>query len=99
MTDSSYSINYKNIIYMIVDHKSKISKFISTTKTTSAIKTAEIFCKNIYKDFSMLVSITFDKDSKFTFNFWIEMFKLLDVKLSMTSTKYLESDEQLKRIM
>ena len=64
-----YSVNHKDAIYIVIDQKSKITKFIFTTKTTSIAKIAELFCKNIYKDFGIPASIIVDRDSKFTFNF------------------------------
>ena len=69
MTNLPYLINYKDIIYIVIDQKSKITKFILTTKIFNIAKIAKLFCKNIYKDFGIPVSITFDQDSKFTFNF------------------------------
>ncbi|GJV72837.1 retrotransposon protein, putative, unclassified [Tanacetum coccineum] len=55
---------------------------------------AQAFLDNIYKLHGMPGSIVFDKDKVFISTFWKELFKLLHVKLLMSTAYHLQTDGQ-----
>ncbi|KAK3020048.1 hypothetical protein RJ639_003361 [Escallonia herrerae] len=64
------------IILVVIDRLSKYASFIATTKYCSAEDTAQLFFKYVVKYWGMPQDIVSDRDSRFTGNFWTELFKL-----------------------
>ncbi|KAK3018425.1 hypothetical protein RJ639_003446 [Escallonia herrerae] len=60
----------------------------------SAEDTAQLFFKYVVKYWGMPQDIVSDRDSRFTGNFWTELFKLFRSQLSMSSSYHPESDGQ-----
>ncbi|KAK3021216.1 hypothetical protein RJ639_046635 [Escallonia herrerae] len=84
-------------ILVVVDRFSKYASFIATPKYCSAEDTAQLFFKYVVKYWGMPQDIVSDRDSRFTGNFWTELFKLLGSQLSMSSSYHPESDGQTER--
>ncbi|KAK3026584.1 hypothetical protein RJ639_041604 [Escallonia herrerae] len=63
----------------------------------SAEDTAQLFFKYVVKYWGMPQDIVSDRDSRFTGNFWTELFKLFGSQLSMSSSYHPESDGQTER--
>ncbi|KAK3035048.1 hypothetical protein RJ639_034838 [Escallonia herrerae] len=59
--------------------------------------TAQLFFKYVVKYWGMPQDIVSDRDSRFTGNFWTELFKLFGSQLSMSSSYHPESDGQTER--
>ncbi|KAK3029414.1 hypothetical protein RJ639_039758 [Escallonia herrerae] len=81
-------------ILVVVDQFSKYANFIATPKYCSAEDTAQLFFKYVVKYWGMPQDIVSDRDSRFTENFWTELFKLFGSQLSMSSSYHPESDGQ-----
>ncbi|KAK3040841.1 hypothetical protein RJ639_029185 [Escallonia herrerae] len=77
-------------ILVVVDRFSKYASFIAALKYCSAEEKAQLFFKYV----GMPQDIVSDRDSRFTGNFWTELFKLLGSQLSMSSSYHPESDGQ-----
>ncbi|KAK2992374.1 hypothetical protein RJ640_018293 [Escallonia rubra] len=75
----------------------KYASFIVVPKYCSAEDTAQLFFKYVVKYWGMPQDIVSDQDSRFTGNFWTELFKLFGSQLSMGSSYHLESDGQTER--
>ncbi|KAK2979456.1 hypothetical protein RJ640_015085 [Escallonia rubra] len=84
-------------ILVVVDRFSKYASFIATPKYCSAEDTAQLFLKYVVKYWGMPQDIVSDRDSRFTGNFWTELFKLFGSQLSMSSSYHPESDGQTER--
>ncbi|KAK3010615.1 hypothetical protein RJ639_010791 [Escallonia herrerae] len=84
-------------ILVVVDRFSKYASFIATPKYCSAEDTAQLFFKYVVKYWGMPQDIVSDRDSRFTGNFWTELFKLFGSQLSMSSSYHPESDGQTER--
>ncbi|KAL0381292.1 UNVERIFIED_CONTAM: hypothetical protein Sangu_0193500 [Sesamum angustifolium] len=56
--------------------------------------TTHLFFKHVVKYWDLLKDIISDRNSHFTGFFWIELFKLLESKLSMSSSYHPQSDGQ-----
>ncbi|KAK3008977.1 hypothetical protein RJ639_015387 [Escallonia herrerae] len=84
-------------ILVVVDRFSKYVSFIATPKYCSAEDTAQLFFKYVVKYWGVPQDIVSDRDSRFTGNFWTELFKLFGSQLSMSSSYHPESDGQMER--
>ena len=59
---------------------------------------AKIYMQEISKLHGVPKTIVFDRDSKFTLNFWKGLFKGFRKKLNFSKTYHLESDGQTERV-
>ncbi|GJZ40265.1 suppressor of mec-8 and unc-52 protein homolog 1 [Tanacetum coccineum] len=84
----------KNVIMVVVDRLSKYSHFISLVHPFNAPRIAQVFLDNIYKLHGLLESIVSDRDKVFISVFWKELFKLLHVKLLMSTAYHQQTDCQ-----
>ncbi|KAK3028694.1 hypothetical protein RJ639_038073 [Escallonia herrerae] len=84
-------------ILVVVDRFSKYASFIATPKYCSAEDTTQLFFKYVVKYWGMPQDIVSDQDSRFTGNFWTELFKLFGSQLSMSSSYHPESDGRMER--
>ncbi|KAK2977850.1 hypothetical protein RJ640_017050 [Escallonia rubra] len=84
-------------ILVVVDRFSKYASFIATPKYCSAEDTSQLFFKYVVKYWGMPQDIVSDRDSRFTGNFWTELFKLFRSQLSLSSSYHPESDGQTER--
>ncbi|KAK3036585.1 hypothetical protein RJ639_031202 [Escallonia herrerae] len=84
-------------ILVVVDRFSKYASFIATPKYCSAEDTTQLFFKYVVKYWGMPQDIVGDRDSRFTGNFWTELFKLFGSQLSMSSSYHPESGGQTER--
>ncbi|KAL0463297.1 UNVERIFIED_CONTAM: Transposon Tf2-11 polyprotein [Sesamum latifolium] len=83
-------------IIVVVDRLSKYATFTAVPKHVTTEGTAHLFFKHIVKYWG-LPSIVSDRDSHFTGVFWIELFKILGSKLSMSSSYHPQSNGQTER--
>lgn len=59
---------------------------------------AHLFLTNVVKLWGVPQSIFSDKDSRFTWKFWMELFNLLDLTLHFSSRFHPQSDRQTERM-
>ena len=73
---------------MVMVHKlTKASHFIPVKSTHKTDDIAKIFMKDIFKSHELPKAVVFDRDAKFTSNFWKGFFADLGTKLNF-STAY-----------
>ncbi|KAK3038007.1 hypothetical protein RJ639_029958 [Escallonia herrerae] len=82
---------------VVVDRFSKYASFIVTPKYCSAEDTMQLFFKYVVKYWGMPQDIVGDRDSRFTKNFWTELFKLFGSQLLMSLSYHPESNGQTER--
>ena len=75
ITDLPYSIDKTtgvvyDLILVIIDQYTKISKYTLYKKTTSIEDLTDLFLKNWFKDQGLLTNIISDQGSVFTSKFW-----------------------------
>ncbi len=83
ITDLSSS-KWKEVVYdlilMIVNHYTKMTRYLSTKKTLTVVELAELFFKKIALRYETSSDIVIDKDSLFISAFWSEICYHVKVK-------------------
>jgi hypothetical protein len=85
-------------IWVIVDRLTKLARFIPTRTTVKAQELAYQFVNELFRFYGLPMDIVSDRDSKFTSDFWTQVFKKLETNLSMSSTDHPQSDGQTERV-
>ena len=85
-------------IMVVVDNLTKASHFILVNPTYKVDAIANIFMKEIFKLHGLPKEIVFDRDVKFTSNFWKGLFVDLGTKLNFSTTYHPQTDGQTKRV-
>src|SRR5438874_4274079 len=88
---------YKDAIVVFVDHLSKQAHFQAVTITITAPETARVFIDSVFKLHRLPQVIVCDRDARFTSNFWQALFKLLNIRLAMSTTFHSQTDGQTER--
>ena len=81
-------------IAVVIDRLSKMGHFIRTRKDVTAKKFAQQFLDVIVRFHGLPKKIISDRDTKFTSEFWREVFNQLKVKIAMTTASHPEADGQ-----
>ena len=76
---------------VVVDKLSKAAHFIPIKTSHKVANIDDIFMKEIFRLHGILKVIIFDRDPKFTSNFWKFLFKGLDTKLNFSTTYHLQN--------
>ena len=71
---------------VVVDRLRKVSHFIPVKTTYSISEVEKVFIKEILRLHGVWKKIVPDKDAKFTFKFWKELFVGLGTKLTLSTT-------------
>ncbi|KAA3461431.1 Retrovirus-related Pol polyprotein from transposon 17.6 [Gossypium australe] len=60
---------------------------------------SELYVSEIVKLYGVPLSITLDRDLKFTFRFWCKLHEALGSKLNFSTPFHLQTDDQLERVI
>ncbi len=97
ITDLSPS-KWKEVVYdlilMIVDHYMKMTRYLSTKKTLTVVKLAELFFKKIALRYEISSDIVIDRDNLFINAFWSEICYHVKMKRWLSITFHLQTDDQ-----
>jgi IS30 family transposase len=85
-------------IFVVVDRLTKMAYFMPYNKTVTSEETARLFMDNIYKYHDLSDDIISDRGSLFTSKFWQLLFKILKVKIKLSSTYHPQTDGQTERV-
>jgi transposase InsO family protein len=83
-----------NSIFVVVDQLTKMAHFMPCNKTVTGEETARFFMDNIYKYHGLPNNIISNRGSQFTSNFWQSLFKMLKVKIKLSSAYHPQIDGQ-----
>jgi hypothetical protein len=73
--------------------------FISIRKSDDAKSTANSFAKNIIRLHEIPETIVSDRDPRFTSNFWQELFKIMEVKIALSSARHAQTNGQSEKMI
>ena len=83
---------------VVVDKLSKVAHFLPIKKTHKVANIADIFMKKIFWLHGINKVIIFDRDPKFTGNFWKSLFKGIDTKLNFNISYHPKMNGQTERV-
>jgi hypothetical protein len=83
---------------VVVDKLSKATHFIPVKSTCKEINIANIFIKEIFKLHVMPNEILFDRDAKFTLEFWKSLFIGCGTQLLFSMTYHPQTDGKIERV-
>ena len=84
-------------LLVVVDKYSKMIHCIPTTTTVTAPQTAQLFIDNVVRLHGCPTSIISDRDTRFTSQFWQELWSRLGTKLAMSTAYHPQTDGQTER--
>jgi hypothetical protein len=85
-------------IMVVVDKLTKAANFIPLKTMHKEAEVVDIFMKEVARLHGIPKTIVFDRDPKFTSNFWKGFFKGFRTNLNFGKTYHPESDGQTKRV-
>lgn len=91
-------VGSKSVILLALDRFSKSAYFIALRHPYLAETVAAAFFSDIVRLHVLPSSIVSDRDPVFTSTFWTTLFKLLGIKLSMSSAFHPQLDGQTEAI-
>ncbi len=100
ITDLSSS-KWKKVVYdsilMIVDHYTKMTRYLPTKKTLTVVKLAELFFEKIALRYEISSDIVIDRDSLFISAFWSEICYHVKMKRRLSIAFHSQTDDQTER--
>jgi hypothetical protein len=90
--DVAKSKSGHNAILVVMDLLSKRAHFLACKIDITAVQTATLFMREIYRHHGLPLKIVTDRDSRFTSKFWVSLFQLLDTRLAMSTPFHPNTD-------
>ncbi|GJZ08748.1 putative reverse transcriptase domain-containing protein [Tanacetum coccineum] len=84
-------------IWVIVDRLTKSAHFLPMRETDPMDKLARLYLKEVVTRHGIPVSIIYDRDPRFTSNFWRPFQKAMGTRLDMSTAYHPETDGQSER--
>nr|GEU61654.1 putative reverse transcriptase domain-containing protein [Tanacetum cinerariifolium] len=89
--------NRNDTIWVVVDRLTKSAHFLPMKETDPMDKLARLYLKEVVTRHRIPVSIIYDRDPRFTSNFWKAFQKAMGTRLDMSTAYHPETDGQSKR--
>jgi hypothetical protein len=83
-------------IWVVVCRFRKMALFIPCTKTTTAVKTMELYFRHVRPHLGLPSSIILDRDSLFLITFWKTIWALLGCHLNFSTAFHPQTDGQIE---
>ena len=99
MTGLPKSQRGNTTIWVIIDRLTKSAHFIPIRITSGSDKLAQIYVQEIIRLHEIPVTITSNRDSKFTSRFWISLQQELGTRLNFSTTFHPQTDGQSERMI
>jgi hypothetical protein len=78
---------------MVVDRLTKFAHFFSIATEFSATQVAKLFFREIFRLHGLPKTIVSDRDSRFMSIFWQELFRLVGMTLTPSTSYHAQTDE------
>jgi hypothetical protein len=85
-------------IMVVVDRFNKMAHFIPTKDEATTQEIGRLFFTHVFKHHGLPKDIVSDQDSKFTSKFWRALWKLMELKLKMSTSFHPQTDGQTERV-
>jgi hypothetical protein len=85
-------------VFVVVDRLTKMAHFVPCNKTITCKETTRLFLENVYKYHGLSDDIISDHGTQFTSKFWQSMFKILQVKINLSSAYHPQTDGQTEQM-
>ena len=82
----------------MVDRFLKYLVFMAAPEACPAKEVVNFFFIHVVKHFGLPKDIISDRDARFTWRFWVELFKLLGLELKFSTANHPQTDGQTERI-
>ena len=79
-------------ILMMVDRLTKYAVFCAAPDTCMAERAAKLFFSDMVKYFSLPRDIICDRDTRFTRNFWLQLYNLMGLLLKFSTVNHPQTD-------
>ena len=87
-----------NVVMNVVDSVSKMSHFIPTHTTITALRAAHLFLAHVWKLHELLRQVVSDRGPQFIVEFTQELYCLLGVKLAATTADHPQGNGQMEQV-
>jgi hypothetical protein len=87
-------IQGKDCIYVVVNRLTKYVHFYAIPTKYSAVQVAELFFREVFKLHGLPRNIVSDRDSRFIGTFWRELFRLVGIELTPSTSYHPQTDGQ-----
>ncbi|RVW21919.1 Transposon Ty3-I Gag-Pol polyprotein [Vitis vinifera] len=89
----------KNGVWVIVDRLTKSTHFLAMKTIDSMNSLAKLYIQEIVRLHGIPLSIVFDRDPKFTSQFWKSLQRTLDTQLNFSTAFHPQTDGQSERVI
>jgi hypothetical protein len=90
--------NGHDSVMVVVDSVSKTSHFVPTNTTVTALGSARLYMRNIWKLHGLPDVVLSDRGPQFVADFTHELYRLLGIKLATSTAYHPQTDGQTERI-
>ena len=87
-----------DVVMNVVDSVSKVSHFIPTHTTITALGAAHLFLAHVWKHHRLLKQVVLDQGPQFVAELTWELYRLLGIKLAATTAYHPQGDGQTERV-
>jgi hypothetical protein len=85
-------------IFVCVDRLTKMAHFIPTTSDVTAERTAQLYCRHVWKHHGLPLDTVSDRGPQFVSHFTRHLLKRLDIKGNRSTAYHPQSDGQTERV-
>jgi hypothetical protein len=84
----------KDCIYVVADRLTKFYHFYSISEDNNAVQVAKLFFREVFRLHGLPRNIVSDRDSQFMGTFWRELFRLVRIELTPSTSYHPQTDGQ-----
>jgi hypothetical protein len=86
----------KDCIFMVVDRLTKFAHFFPIAIDFNAVQVAELFFREVFRLHGLPKTIISDRDNRFMSTFWQELFRLVGMALTPSTSYHPQTDGQIE---